>query len=124
MRALTAEPDGNVDRVSSASSTGPLTSITSTFHAKDINHLNYNDLIKIFERLRRRQRASVSNFATDYLYLNHYLSNLQMRDLAANRLSTESRSANPEQHPMLINHMGAAMSNIAVPCAAVAAITP
>ncbi len=51
MRALTAEPDGNVDRVSSASSTGPLTSITSTFHAKDINSLNYNYLIKKWNRL-------------------------------------------------------------------------
>lgn len=59
MRALTAEPDGNVDRVSSASSTGPLTSITSTFHAKDIKSFSYNDLIKKSEPRRRRQRAPV-----------------------------------------------------------------
>ena len=59
MRALTAEPDGNVDRVSSASSTGPLTSITSTFHAKDIKSLNYNYLIRKLEPPRRRQRALV-----------------------------------------------------------------
>jgi hypothetical protein len=49
-----------------------------------------------------------------------------IRDCCEGLLATLNRqsSAGEQRYPPVINHMGVAMSNIAVPCAAVAAFTP
>lgn len=49
-----------------------------------------------------------------------------IRDCREGLLATLNRqsSAREQRYPPVINHMGVAMSNIAVPCAAVAAFTP